>query len=249
MFFESDDPLCRLMDPCRSGSSYMFIPETIRGIVFTEFCKDGWLLLCTNGGDCLEFFNPFTGVRAAILARFSEIFICYVTFGDEMWHICSFPQHEPEFLPGVSRPVYYKGAFYFLDSRGYLGVFKLINGEGKWHVYGKPEIPCGYHCSSHLVDCDGELLSIFIGEMGEWIRVFKLEQPKVKWVLVKSLGNNTLFISPLSSFATVAMECEMVMVFFFIFYSLDTGKYSTLKGEDWMEDLSGTKEQVRCCSV
>ncbi|KAJ8447636.1 hypothetical protein Cgig2_031690 [Carnegiea gigantea] len=275
MFFESDDPLCRLMDPCRSDSCYMVIPETFGGIVFMEFCKVGWLLLCTNRGDCLEFFNPFTGIRgkfpsfkvlnlpnfdrvtAAILARCSEIFICYVTFGDEMWHICSFPQHEPEFLPGVSRPVYYKEAFYFLDRRGFLVLFKLINGEGKWHVYGKPEIPYGYHCSSHLVDCDGELLSIFIGEVGEWIRVFKLEQPKMKWVPVKSLGNHTLFVSSSSSFAAVVMEREMRNRIYLarwngngvLFYSLDTGKYGTLKGEDWMEDLSGTKEQARCCWI
>jgi len=286
MFFESEDPLCTLMDPCRSDSCHMIIPETFGGIVFVNFSKNGWLLLCTDEGDCLEFLNPFTGVQGrypsfeflagflsvgfstcptssdcttvGIINAYDTILVCYFTFGDEKWHICPFEQdHEDEFLPGTSSPVYFEGAFYFLDSRGYLGVFELINGEGEWDVYGKPQIPSGHLHSSHLIECDGRLLSVFIGEMGEWVRVFKLEQPKMKWAPVKSLGNHTLFIGPSSCFATLAMEQEMRNRIYLarrrgngiLFYSLETGKYSTLKGEDWMEDLSGTKEHPRCCWI
>lgn len=189
-----------------------------------------------------------------------DILIYYHRFGEKMWHECHFDRDEAiEFWPAViSCPVYYKGAFYFLGRNGSLGVFRLIKEEGTWEIHSKPQTPGdGTFHSSHLVECGGELLSVFIGDMGKWIRVFRFDQTKKKWVPVKSLGNHVLFVGPSSSFSVVPRELGMANRIYLprrrgdgvVFYALDTGKYSTLSGEESFEDLSGTKEHGRCCWI
>ncbi|KAJ8447624.1 hypothetical protein Cgig2_031678 [Carnegiea gigantea] len=279
MFFETKEPLCRLMDPCRSDSCYMVLPESYGCIVQIDYSKDGWLLLRTDKGDSLQFFNPFTRVRGDFpsfefldllssvgfsssptsfdcvtvgMQLLSEDFLTYYhRFEEKMWHECHFDRDEAvEFRPAViSSPVYYKGAFYFLDRKGYLGVFRLINEEGTWEIHNKPQTPGdGTFHSSHLVECGGELLSVFIGDMGKWICVFRFDQTKKKWVTVKSLGNHVLFVGPSSSSSVLAAEPGMANRIYLPRRRGD-GKYSTLSGEESFEDLSGTKEHGRCCWI
>ncbi|KAJ8440478.1 hypothetical protein Cgig2_013637 [Carnegiea gigantea] len=193
MFFESEESSCGLMDPCRSDSCCIIIPELFQGIFHIGFSKDGWLLLHSYKEGSLQFFNPFTRVR-----------------------------------------------------------------EGTFEVHDRPETlgDDGMH-SNHLVECDGELLSIFIGEMGKWIQVFRFDQTKMKWVRIESIGNHVLFLSPISSFSMVARERGMANRIYLprrygngvLFYALDTGKYSILTGEKSFEDFSGTKEHTRCCWI
>jgi len=155
---ESEEPLCRLMDSCRSDSHYTIMPEFCEDIVHIVFSKDGWLLLADEGHS-LHFFNRFTGVKGEypcfpFLCNFPSlgfstcpttsdcvpvaiehfeppdpILIRYHCFGDEMWHECEFQQHdEIDFeAPLLTSPVYYKGAFYFLERKGCLGVFRLVD--------------------------------------------------------------------------------------------------------------------------
>lgn len=289
MFFESEESLCRLMDPCRSDSCCIIMPELFPGIFHIGFSKDGWLLMQSNKEGSLQFFNPFTRVRgeypySPFLGYFASVgfstcpttpdcvtvgmennygddfVVYYHCFEEEMWDEFEFEQHEQVTFRGplLTSPVYYKGAFYFLDERGYLGVFRLVDEEGTFGIHGRPETlgDDAIH-SNHLVECDGELVSIFIGEMGKWIQVFRFDEPKKKWVRIESIGNHVLFLSPTSSFSMVARERGMANRIYLprrygngvLFYALDTGKYSILTGEKSFEDFSGTKEHTRCCWI
>lgn len=281
MFFESNERSCRLMDPCRSDSRDISIPESFGDEVFIDFSKDGWLLLCKKGGDSLCFFNPFIGdkgkypscmsVRVLSTVGFSTcptssdcitvgiintndpvIIICH-RFGDEMWERWFF-EEDREFMPGITTPVWYKEAFYFLDTRGYVGEFKFIKEEGNWEVYGKPQTPSTSFLSSHLVECDGELLSVFIGHMGSWVRVFKFDWSKKKWARVKSLGNHSLFIGLYSSHSIIETKPVLGNRIYLprrlgnavVFYDLEKGGYGTHMSEDLMPNFSGTTEYARC---
>ena len=291
MFFESEEPLCRLMDPCRSDSHYIVMPEWCKGIVYVVFSKDGWLLVQVNKGHSLHFFNPFIGVKGEYpllpyLNDFSslgfstcpttfdcvtvaidyyslydgDVVIRYHCFGDEMWRECMFQQHDEINFEGplLTSPVYYEGAFYFLGQRGCLGVFQLVDEVGTWEVHDKPEtLGDDIFHSSHLVECDGQILSIFNGDMGKWIQISRFDQKKRKWVQIESLGNHVLFLSRASSFSMAAREPEMANRIYLprqcgdgvLFYALDTGKYSILAGDKSFQDFSGTKEHLRCCWI
>ena len=127
-----------------------------------------------------------------------------------------------------------------------------------WEIHDKPETLGNdvFH-SKHLLECDGEILSIFIGDMGKWIRIFRFDQMKRKWVQIESMGNHVLFLDPSSSFSMVAREREMANRIYLprqcgngvLFYALDTGKYSILAGDKFFQDFSGTKEHLRCCWI
>lgn len=82
-------------------------------------------------------------------------------------------------LLGCNSPVFYKEAFYFLGRERNLGILKLNDEETSFKVLTKPKPPCNGNLQKFLVECNGELLSVFVAPFGKWIRVFNLNESKM----------------------------------------------------------------------
>lgn len=95
---------------------------------------------------------PFKGIAFStcptcsdcLIVGIFQFFIHEVTFlylrpGDETWQEVSFDQGGISFCPSGKAPVYLRGAFYHLDSSGYLGVFRLVDGQPSWQVCDRPK--------------------------------------------------------------------------------------------------------------
>ena len=61
-------------------------------------------------------------------------------------------------------------------------------------LVSKSKPPCNGNLQKFLVECNGELLSVFVAPFGKWIRVFKLNKSKMTWVRVENLSNYMLYV-------------------------------------------------------
>ncbi|KAF8376665.1 hypothetical protein HHK36_031667 [Tetracentron sinense] len=275
MFFKKDNGTCNFIDPWHNDTYCMNISELLLGAVI-RFSKDGWLLM-SRGKYFIFFFNPFT--RAMIHLPdlceegFEFISICFsslptssdcVVFGigygaiflickgDENWSRLGIDSKV--FSPYANNPVFYNEGFYCLSKKGDIGVFEIKNEYVTWTVLDKPERPCTSIYQTFLAECDGELLSVFMGHMGKFTRVFRLNRSKMVWIEVKSLGNHMLFVSHTSSISAKAKTPEMANKIYFsrfqgesiVFYSLETRMYHSVGSEHSMSDFYDTKEQLHC---
>ncbi|XP_030930088.1 uncharacterized protein LOC115955855 isoform X3 [Quercus lobata] len=168
------------------------------------------------------------------------------------WHENEF--NDADFSFNNNSPVFYKGAFYCLGKKGNLGILKLNDdGENTWEVLTKPKSPCmsGYD-QNYLVECDGELFSVFVGNMRKWVQVFKLNESKMTWIRVENLGNHMFYLSCSSSFSvrakTPGMENKIYFPIFcgqsMVFFSLETKKFHSFEGKD--VDFYSSREKLRC---
>uniref|UniRef100_A0A0A9CKN6 KIB1-4 beta-propeller domain-containing protein n=1 Tax=Arundo donax TaxID=35708 RepID=A0A0A9CKN6_ARUDO len=96
-------------------------------------------------------------------------------------------------------PVLHKGLLYCLGEGGSLGVYdpKRI----KWSVLRKPtsfgsEFP---YKNCYLVESHGELLAVLTGMNGTPIYVLRLNETKVTWERMKSLGRRAIFMGTVAS--------------------------------------------------
>ncbi|XP_026452970.1 F-box/kelch-repeat protein At1g57790-like isoform X1 [Papaver somniferum] len=143
-------------------------------------------------------------------------------------------------LPCFNNPVFFQGDFVCLDYTGTLGRCVLNdedNNDGlDWGVDSKPSKQFNETSSSYLVECNGNLLLVNVGPLGETVGVYSLDLAAKVWVEVKNLGKHMLFISNTSSFSAVAPPNSRMenKVYFprlhkdgrgLLFYSLDTGMY------------------------
>ena len=150
-------------------------------------------------------------------------------------------------------PVFYKGAFYYLGKEGNLGILKSNNEEHSFEVLTKPKPPCNGNFQKFLVECNGELLSIFVAPFGKCVRVFKLNESIMTWVRFENLGNYMLFVSHTSSMSAIAKSPGMENKIYFprfygesiVFYSLETDNYHSFKSKDVVDFYSTT--EVLCC--
>ncbi|XVF03811.1 hypothetical protein REPUB_Repub05bG0025100 [Reevesia pubescens] len=164
--------------------------------------------------------------------------------GGERWVDVDELHDEIEFIFFDNSLVFYKGAFYCLGNGGNLGVLEFIDDEVTWKVLSKLTRP--YNLSYHqnfLVECKGELLSVFVGKFGKEFHVFRLNDSSMEWIKVESLGNYMIFISHSSSFATMATSHLMENKIYFPrfcgqsgydiwFYSLNTNKFHSFESKD-----------------
>ncbi|KAI3863684.1 hypothetical protein MKW98_031276 [Papaver atlanticum] len=165
----------------------------------------------------------------------------FIKKGDKSWtceqfdHVSLPPGRKHlEFELSFNNPVFYHGAFYCLGISGTLGVFKFQHGI-TWEILttvAPPKCECIY--KSFLVECAGKLLSVLLGHLGKWVRVFRLEETEMVWVEVKHLGQHMVFLSNTSSFSAIAPTGRQMEnnIFFprlhserILFYSLDTCMY------------------------
>ncbi|XP_059635676.1 F-box protein At4g00893-like [Cornus florida] len=214
----------------------------------------GWLLLYEFPHKLLFFFNPFKNevielppleVQHCEVASFSspptqpdciifvldnscsdtKITICPLK--DKKWTMYEFDTH---FHP-VENVVYFKRSFYCAEINGALGVFNLE--ERKWKTLPESKaIPKGaYKQKTYLVEgTDGELLLVMEACLFSWIRVYKLDFAKMRWVIVEKLEKRTLFLIDSTSIATYTTVRDMVDRYHYIsdglmmFYSNKAGR-------------------------
>ncbi|KAK2407750.1 hypothetical protein QL285_043329 [Trifolium repens] len=155
-------------------------------------------------------------------------------------------------------PTFHNGLFYFLNGAGNLAVIDVTREEISWKVLEEPQAPCSSHFNNFLVECDGNLLSIFENPFAKGVQVFKLIEDTMTWVKVKSLKNHMLFIGK-TSFSVAAnihgMENKIYFNRFYgqsiVFYSLETNNYHTFENAEVVnfhymrEQLNGTWIQPR----
>ncbi|XP_023907367.2 F-box/kelch-repeat protein At1g57790 [Quercus suber] len=140
-------------------------------------------------------------------ANNSSFFVNYCSPGNEDWD--EWELEYANFSFDCNSPVFYKGAFYYLGKEGNLGILKLNDEEHSFEVLTKPKPPCNGNFQKFLVECNGELLSIFVAPFGKWVRVFKLNESKMTWVRVEDLGNYMLYVSHTSSMSAIVKSPGM----------------------------------------
>ncbi|XP_074278353.1 F-box protein At3g56470-like [Silene latifolia] len=282
MVFEDESGLCQIMDPCREDSS--FCNFEAQDFFDIKFSKNGWLLI--YDGKSIQFLNPFTREKRylphpptrhfltigfssypscssclTVAINFSDgVIINYLQFEDKEWNSCHFGNNQDgRFCPGFASPMYYAGGFYFLDEdTGNLGVFQLGDGDPRWTVYGRPFVRAGGFHSSYLVECGGDLISVFIGKKGCWVQVFRFNFLNKKWFRAKDLGNHILFISHNSCFSEEVSKVNRMRNRIYlpwlkgnniVYYSLETQKYHVDGSEDEYKDFFFMKQPYRCCWI
>ncbi|XP_065623828.1 F-box/kelch-repeat protein At1g57790-like [Quercus suber] len=213
------------VDPKHGDKYHVNLPQAIKESSIVCSSKDDWLLVTVDLST--SFFNPFTqailplpdffGIRNSCMGFSStpSSSECVVV---EIEQSCNKPKFVVRFCsPGMNigmsvkvmiqtlfdcnSPVFSKEAFYFLGRVVNLGILKLKGEEPSFEVLSKPKPPCNGNLQKFLVECNGELLSVFVAPFGKWVRVFKLNESKMtwNWIRVENLGNYMLYVSRSSS--------------------------------------------------
>ncbi|XP_026432841.1 uncharacterized protein LOC113330201 isoform X2 [Papaver somniferum] len=163
--------------------------------------------------------------------------ILFIKRGDESWIHNIFDNiylpsrtNNVNFQLNYNNPVSHSGAFYCLDLNGTLGVFKLGHGIS-WGILAMVAPPNSeFIYKSFLVECDGKLMSVLLGHLGKWVRIFRLNDTEMVWVEVKCLGRYMLCISNTACVSAMAPTSRMENKIYFprlhnegiLYYSLDT---------------------------
>ncbi|XP_026419681.1 F-box/kelch-repeat protein At1g57790-like [Papaver somniferum] len=170
----------------------------------------------------------------------NEISIYAIKRGSRHWRYLVRENLDGSFVPSFNNPVFFRTRFFCLDYSGTLGccvVNDKNNNNGlDWTIYTDQLKRFDDAFPSYLVECDGDLLLVNIGPIGETVGVFGLDWTNKVWVKVESLGKHMLFISNTSSCSAIAPPNSQMenKVYFprlhkdgkgLLFCSLDTGKY------------------------
>jgi hypothetical protein len=234
-----------------------------------EICcsKDGWLLLvAVNNTKFQVFFNPFTKevfrlpllhkgiwnircfgmsdsptsskcVIVELVKGLSTITTAYINFMNRDYRHFTF--ESTKFPHYNVSPVFHNGLFYFLSKSGKLAVIEATGENIRWIVLEELQAPCSTCFKNFLVECDGNLLSVFESPFAKGVQVFKLNESTMTWMKVKSLKNHMIFVGK-TSFSAVAnipgMENKIYFPRFYgksvVFYSLETNNYHTFQNDE-----------------
>jgi hypothetical protein len=232
------------------------------------YSKDGWLLLALKHSSfffnpftkevlplahepnatvfthCVGFSHPPTSSECATVECIGTI--SFLTFR-EGERIPYFQDNASDKFPVYNRsPVFFNGSFYYLSIEGKLGVMQVSQhavhgGVLTWKELNEPLAPLANYFNSFLVECDGNLLSVFEveGQFQNCVHVFKLNELTMTWIKVENLENHMLFLSNSASFSSVATIPGMENKIYFprlygqniVFYSLETNNYHTFENE------------------
>ncbi|XP_050220969.1 uncharacterized protein LOC126671254 [Mercurialis annua] len=283
LFLGRDDgPLCNFYHALNNTIYTLNVPEI--GNARVRFSKNGWLLM-SRGDFKMLFFNPLTKERidlpnlranykfhgisfsatptspdCVVLGVYNghdgnELCISLICHGETVWTRLELKKYC-KFIISHCNPVFYDGLFYCFGRNGMLGTFDpRKDDETGWTLLRWPEKPCVSSESNYLIECNGDLFSVFEGPSGKYIKVFKLDKKSMSWLNVDSLGDETvLFVSRTTSFSA---ECKVPRIgnkVFFprfrdgycVFYSLVTEKFHCLKIDKARDDFYGTTEKLHC---
>ncbi|KAM7469661.1 hypothetical protein LguiA_007844 [Lonicera macranthoides] len=203
--------------------------------------------------DCIVFGEIWTFDNSASF--------CFICHGEDTWNECT-AEHKFDFVASHNNPVFHSGMFYYMDKNGKLGTFDPNNDSNHgWTVFPKPEQvqPCNFVRKNYLVECNGELICVFEGHVGKWIRIFKLDDSAMTWSDIESLGDKMLFVSRTASFSAatkgskqevVGMENKIYFPRFHgknsVFYSLKMNRFYTLGSGYNSDDFYNTTIKMDC---
>ncbi|KAL5718593.1 hypothetical protein ACHQM5_011478 [Ranunculus cassubicifolius] len=166
------------------------------------------------------------------------------------------------FVASQCNPVFHNGVFYCLSKDGKLGIFNpnATNEDDMWRVYMNLSVQdvrvTEDSSRSFIMECDGEIYSVFVGFLGTPVRVYKFDQSKkkMKWLKVGTLGHRLMFLSHTTSLLLPAVlkGTENRIYFprfkgsFCVFYSLSSGKYHSFRDQEPRPDWINTSEDWNC---
>lgn len=195
----------------------------------------------------------------ALIFRFGlKYWLDYTYLGGEVWRRYSFKRNGLD-LYTDNHPVFLNGAFYFLDDSGKLGIFResediQVDEDGDVVLNHLIDSPCEFFHQKFLLECDGKLLSVFVGFLGRFVRIFKLDDNNTVWLEVETLGDYTLYLNGrFSAFSAIATRGLQNRVYFnryygksVVYYSLDSKQLHSHDSGEALENFYNTKEQLLC---
>ncbi|XP_026438081.1 F-box/kelch-repeat protein At1g57790-like [Papaver somniferum] len=220
---------------------FFYNPFTNVIIRLPDFPDPGHKLFLSGMSFSSSPTSPHCVVFAIQPGKDNRISIYAIKRGSCDWKYLVLHNCDDSFVPCLNNPVFFRTGFFCLDYSGTLGCC-VANDDDKnnngldWAVYGDPIKQFDDAFPSYLVECDGDLLLLNVGTIGETVGVFRLDWTNEVWVKVESLGKHMLFISNTSSFSAIAppnSQMENKVNFprlhkdgrSVLFYSLDTGRY------------------------
>ncbi|KAL3511938.1 hypothetical protein ACH5RR_024655 [Cinchona calisaya] len=153
-------------------------------------------------------------------------------------------------------PSFRNKKFYVLGQNGNLGVYD-DSEDDRWTFLSNPQKLSEYTYENYLVDCDGDLMTVFWSSTGSKIVVYKLDESKMDWEVVNDLGDHMLFLSVGNSFSRKSVIDEMKNKIYFprfhgrysLFCSLDTRMYQAFGNGFSKSSLCNTAELSHCCWI
>lgn len=237
-----EDGACNYYSPAINKSFAVSCPHDLSGTIFHCASSDGWLLL-SRGEFEMFMVNPFTGAYRNIpnlnipntfsvitfsnMASDDDFMVvgirCFHEFawvqfcqGGGDWSELLRYEFSREFKMCDSNPVYHRGLLHLLGTDGTLATFEPDLNEHKWEILDKPgpvdmDVDDIEQC--FLVECKGELMSVFIERDDKFVSVFKLNQ-EMEWEEVSSLEEEqALFVGCPNSIASKVPEAMQNKVF------------------------------------
>ncbi|VFQ71855.1 unnamed protein product [Cuscuta campestris] len=271
---------------CNGNNYYfMRMPDSF-GSHIIRYCNEGWVLLSKSGSgvnlynpfkrdiitynyshtrieDCLFFVGKPPGSMHPICIDFCDGIHVFVSINfepGEDWSRDELTSEKNFDAAMQTSPVLFNDAFYYLDKMGRLGYLEidlqLVNI--RWEVLEKPQRPADLKFFSHnfLVECGGELISVFLGRAGKWVYVYKLNNNHQAWEKVSNLGGYDLYLNPTSSSAMPSSSGGNRIYFpllrgtNIVYFSMETGKWHfSGSQQDSSSHLYGTRWYPNSCWI
>lgn len=132
-----------------------------------------------------------------------SIYVYNIFVGEHQWYHTWFEQDAADdFEPSYCNPVFHNGLFYVLGRGGELGVSDPKAEEISWELKQlKPLYEPGVVQECYLMECDGQLLSLFLKKITREVFLYSLDETEMIWKRIRDLGDNMMFVSHCSSFA------------------------------------------------
>ncbi|CAI0544896.1 unnamed protein product [Linum tenue] len=161
-------------------------------------------------------------------------------------------------MRSYANPAYHQGLFYLIGGTRSLCTFDPVERDAKLlDLPGNCDTTTAAITGNYLLECNGKLLSVYTGRMGEFVRAFELNREAAAWEGLDDLDDTMLFLSSASSLSTTskgARICGLGNKVFFdrfrekdsVFYSLATRKFHSLWSRYENNGWCDTKEYVNC---
>lgn len=265
MFYNSNDSGdCTYFHPV-SNQTYLTPISELTGATIC-YSKHGWLLMCRDyeNGNSLFFFHPIK--KALINLPNSPHLVdvtgfsfsspptspdCVVFAISRSWHMNDYKNDEPFFASNCNI-VFYNGVFYCLGEDGKLGCFDPF--KDTWKVIPKLRGPNMLIYMNFIAECNGDLISVFLGKSGTSICVFQLDWNQMKWVKLGNLANRMMFVSRTTSLLVPAVSAGTENKIYLprfrekknVFYSLSSFKYQSFDDDYRGENGYNTFQYMNC---
>ncbi|XP_042521061.1 F-box/kelch-repeat protein At1g57790-like [Macadamia integrifolia] len=275
LFPQLDDGLCEFFDPSQRKSYFRHIPELVNAVICCS--KDGWLLLSKIDGISLlnpltkskidlPYFDPYqfdelevtlscgpTSPGCMVFAigdTNPDVSISIWHYGDAQWTNINF-QNDLHFPVCGSTPVFCGGLFYCLNNFSFNMVGVFDPKEYTWSILTVPQ-PIQYirrryqWRAVYMAECKGELLFVHILYPAK-PTIFKLDLSEMRWIEIRSLDGETLFVSGACSLSESEIPRILRNSVYLprfrrygnrcYFYSLEYCRYyPTMQCPDWKRD-------------